>query len=283
MKWVSISASVTVADGLIAGLLRGCAGAVLVMAAGLSYAVAASATEPAPAPVTLCFESQDVLPWRTQANGGLNFALLAMVEQRLGIRFEYRSMPWKRCLASLQSNLVDGVFSVSYTPERRTLGVYPGVTAGSALPDVTKRMHTDSYVVLRKKGSQVEWDGKAFHHLYGPVGFQLGYSVGEVLRALKLDVDEGTLRATDVARKLIAGRIAAAAIGGSDAASVMRSPLGAQLEQLPVPIIEKPYFLVLSHQMLATRPELAQRIWHAVEQARNSAAYKKIEHARSAR
>lgn len=281
MRLASISASVTVADSLLPAPLRRCAGAVLVTAAGLSCAQAAPA--PSAAPVTLCFESQDVLPWRTQANSGLNFSLLAMVEQRLGIKFEYRSMPWKRCLASLQANLVDGVFSVSYTAERRALGVYPGLTAGSALPDMSKRMHMDSYVVLRKKGSQVEWDGKAFYHLHGPVGFQLGYSVGEVLRALQLDVDEGTLRATDVARKLIAGRIAVAAIGGSDAASVMRSPLGAQLEQLPVPIVEKSYFLVLSHQMLATRPELSQRIWHAVEQARNSAAYKKIEQAHSAR
>ena len=228
--------------------------------------------------VSLCFEAQDVLPWRTEKGGGLNFELLKMVEQRLNIHFDFQGIPWKRCLAQLKSNAVDGAFAVSYKPDRRELGEYPG---GEKI-DVGKRMHVDRYVVLRKKGSKVEWDGKSFRNLDGPVGFQLGYSVGDVLRAQNLEVDEGSQRAVELARKLIAGRVAAAAVGGSDADGLMRGPLAPDLEQLPIPIIEKPYFLILSHAMLASRPELAGRIWRAVEQARNSAAYKKLERAESA-
>ena len=222
--------------------------------------------------VTLCFEQQDVLPWRTEKGTGLNFVLLKMVEQRLNIHFDYQSVPWKRCLAQLKSNDVDGAFAVSYKPDRRELGEYPG---GLQL-DAGKRMHIDRYVVIRKKGVKVEWDGTHFHHLDGAIGFQLGYSVGDVLRAQHLEVDEGSQRADELARKLIAGRLAAAAVGGSDAYGLMHGPLAPQLEQLPIPIIEKPYFLILSHAMVASRPQLAQRIWRAVEEARNSAAYKKI-------
>jgi polar amino acid transport system substrate-binding protein len=228
--------------------------------------------------VSLCFEAQDVLPWRTEKGGGLNFELLKMVEQRLDIQFNYLSIPWKRCLAQLKANAVDGAFAVSYKPDRRELGEYPG---GEKI-DVGKRMHVDRYVVLRKKGSKVEWDGKSFRNLDGPIGFQLGYSVGDVLRAQNLEVDEGSQRAVELARKLIAGRVAAAAIGGSDAGGLMRGPLKSELEQLPIPIIEKPYFLILSHAMVASRPQLSERIWRAVEQSRNSAAYKKLERAESA-
>ena len=228
--------------------------------------------------VSLCFEAQDVLPWRTEKGDGLNFELLKMVEQRLDIQFNYSSIPWKRCLAQLKANAVDGAFAVSYKPDRRELGEYPG---GEQI-DASKRMHVDRYVVLRKKGSKVEWDGKSFRNLDGPVGFQLGYSVGDVLRAQNLEVDEGSQRAVELARKLIAGRVAAAAVGGSDAGGLMRGPLKSELEQLPIPIIEKPYFLMLSHAMVASRPELAERIWRAIEQARNSAAYKKLERAQSA-
>lgn len=229
--------------------------------------------------VTLCYEAQDVLPWRTEKGGGLNFALLKMVEQRLDIRFDFQSIPWKRCLAQLKSNAVDGAFAVSYKPDRRELGEYPG----GVQVDAGKRMHIDRYVVLRRKGSKVEWDGKHFSNLDGAVGFQLGYSVGDVLRAQNLEVDEGSQRADELARKLIAGRLAAAAVGGSDAAGLMRGPLGAQLEQLPTPIVEKPYFLILSHALVASRPQLAARIWGAMEQARNSAAYKKLEQAEGGR
>ncbi|MEO5933890.1 MAG: transporter substrate-binding domain-containing protein [Duganella sp.] len=253
--------------------------AAALLALALASPLSAHAADQRREVITLCFEAQDVLPWRTEKGGGLNFVLLKMVEQRLDIEFDYLSIPWKRCLAQLKANAVDGAFAVSYKPDRRELGEYPG----GETPDVGKRMHVDRYVVLRKKGSKVEWDGKAFRNLDGPIGFQLGYSVGDVLRAQNLEVDEGSQRAVELARKLIAGRVAAAAVGGSDAAGLMRGPLKSELEQLPIPIIEKPYFLILSHAMVAARPELAERIWRAVEEARNSAAYKKMELAEGGR
>jgi polar amino acid transport system substrate-binding protein len=250
--------------------------------AALCCAQAPAAAGPAET-VTLCFERANVQPWRTEQQGGLNFALLRMVEQRLNIRFDFHSMPWKRCLAQLQANAYDGAFAVSYMPERRALGVFPGLAGAaagaSAGADNAKRMHVDRYMLLRRKGSAVEWDGKALRNLDGPVGFQLGYSVGAVLRGLGAEVDEGSQRADELARKLAAGRVGAAAMGGSDAAAVMRSPMAAQLEVMPLPLIEKPYFLVLSHAMAQRRPELAQRIWHAMAQERASPAYKKLERA----
>jgi len=229
--------------------------------------------------VRLCYEAQDVRPWRTEQGGGLNFELLKLVEQRLDVHFDFQSIPWKRCLAQLKANAVDGAFAVSFKPDRRELGEYPG---GDNI-DASKRMHIDTYVLLRRKGSKVEWDGKHFSNLDGAIGFQLGYSVGDVLRAQNLEVDEGSQRADELARKLIAGRLAAAAMGGSDAAGLMRGPLAPQLEQLPVPIVEKPYFLILSHALVASRPQLAARIWSAVEQARNSPAYKKLAQAEGVR
>lgn len=257
------------------GIHRSCAGALLALSLLSPTAHAAGGKET----VALCFEQQDVLPWRSRQGGGLNFALLKMVEQQLDIRFDYQAVPWKRCLAELKSNTVDGAFAVSYKPDRRELGEYPG---GQQI-DASKRMHIDSYMVVRRKGSKVEWDGKSFHNLDGAIGFQLGYSVGDVLRAQNVEVDEGSQRADELARKLIAGRVAAAAIGGSDANGLMHGPLAPQLEELPIPIIEKPYFLILSHGMVAARPQLAERIWRAIEEARNSAAYRKLEAAEGVR
>jgi polar amino acid transport system substrate-binding protein len=233
--------------------------------------------------VTLCYEAQDVLPWRTEKGGGLNFALLKMVGQRLDIDFVFQSVPWKRCLAQLKDNAVDGAFAVSYKPDRREIGEYPGGAYTGTGADAAKRMHTDTYVLLRRKGSKVEWDGQHFRQLDGAIGFQLGYSVGDMLRAQNVEVDEGSQRAVELARKLIAGRVAAAAMGGSDAAGVMRGPLGAQLEQLPVPLVEKPYYLILSHALVASRPQLAARIWSEIGKARNSPAYRKLEQAQGVR
>ncbi len=233
----------------------------------------AGAPVPAKDTVTLCFERQQVLPWRTVEGRGLNFEMLKLVAARLDIVFAYQSMPWKRCLEQLKANQVGGAFAVSFNTSRMEVGGFPGGNPA----DASKRMHIDKYVLIRRKGATIDWDGKTLKNVDGAIGVQLGYSVSEFLRAMDVAVDEGSQRAGELAQKLLAGRLAAAAMGGSDAAVLMNGPLGAQLEVVPVPLIEKPYFLVLSHALVAGQPKLAERIWKGIEEVRNSAAYKKLQ------
>ena len=238
-----------------------------------AWCMLAPAQAAAPGGVTLCFERQEVPPWRTLDGGGLNFELLAEVSKRTGVRFDFQSMPWKRCLEQLKSNQVDGAFAVSFNPERMELGAYPG----GAKADPSQRMHIDRYVLVRRRGSRLDWDGKRFHNLDGRIGVQLGYSVADFLRSRHVPVDEGSQRSDELAQKLLAGRLAGAALGGGDAKRLMRGPLGARLDMLPVPLIEKPYYLVLSRAFVAKQPQLAARLWDAIEQGRTSPAYRQRE------
>lgn len=222
--------------------------------------------------LTLCFENKVVAPWRALDQTGLNFELLERVEQELNLSFDYQNLPWKRCLAKLQANQVDGVFTVSFSQERRSFGVFPG----HAKPDEKKRMHVARYFLVRKKGSPVDWDGKQFHGLDGKIAFQLGYSVGDLLRAVKVPVDETADSPHSVGRKVIAGHVAGAAMIDSDTAALMRGPLGPKLEVAERPLVEKPYYLMLSNALVKARPQLAERIWKQVEQVRNSKEYGKM-------
>ncbi len=224
--------------------------------------------------LSLCFERKDVPPWRTIDGAGLNFALLNQVSAKLDIDFKYESLPWKRCLAKLAANEVDGAFSVSFSRSRMPMGTFPG----GEQPDASKRLHVANYSLVRRKGSTINWDGKHFSSVDGLVGFQLGYSVGEFLRDQKLRVDELNIRAGELARQVAAGRLVAAAIFDTDVAHVMSGPLAPQLEVLPVKLIEKPYFLMLSHKLTTGKPLLAQRLWKLIEEVRNSPAYQKLEH-----
>jgi polar amino acid transport system substrate-binding protein len=223
--------------------------------------------------ITLCFERQEVPPWRTLDGGGLNFELLNEAARRTGVDFDYQSMPWKRCLAQLKANQVGGAFAVSFSRERLGLGAYPG----GQTPDVERRTHVDRYLLVRRKGSRVDWNGKTFQHLDGRVGFQLGYSVGDFLRAQGVLVDEGSQRSDELLQKLVSGRIEAAALGGGDTLRLVRGPLAKELEVLPVPLVEKPYFLMFSHAFVARQPQLAERIWNTIAEVRNSPAYRKRE------
>jgi len=234
---------------------------------------ALAAQAPVPATIALCFERQDVAPWRSVDGRGLNFDLLDEVGRRLGLHFAYESMPWKRCLEQLKANQLDGAFSVSFSRERMALGAYPGGEPA----DPQQRMHTDSYVLVRRRGSQVGWDGKEFSHVDGRIGFQLGYSVGDFLRAHAVPVDEGSQRSDELLEKLLAGRVAAVALGGATAARLLRLPQASVLEQLPVPLVEKPYYLILSHAFVQGHPELAARIWKTIGQVRAGAAWRRHE------
>ena len=227
--------------------------------------------------VPLCFERQEVLPWRTLDGGGLNFELLAEVARRLGLVFDYQSMPWKRCLAQVKANQVSGAFAVSFSRERLALGTYPGVHGDQGQADPDKRMHVDRYVLLRRKGTRVDWDGKRFANVDGRIGFQLGYSVGDFLRAQNVPVDEGSQQADELVQKLLAGRVVAAALGGGDAVRLMRTAYAKDIEVLPAALVEKPYYLLLSHAFVAQHPDLAERIWKTIEDVRTSPAYRKRE------
>lgn len=248
----------------------------------IACCVAAGAPSFAAGPtVPLCFERQEVLPWRTLDGGGLNFELLGEVARRVGIAFDYQSMPWKRCLAQVKANQVSGAFAVSFSREREALGVYPGTlghTRGAEdRADPDKRMHVDRYVLVRRKGGRVDWDGKHFANVDGRIGFQLGYSVGDFLRAQNVPVDEGSQQADELLQKLLAGRLVAAALGGGDAVRLTHTPYGQDIEVLPVPLVEKPYYLILSHAFVAQHPDLAARIWNTVEEVRTSPAYRRRE------
>lgn len=261
-----------------AGRLPACWAQVRLVLAGIALACAATPSFAAPAPgrtptITLCYERADVRPWRTQAGEGLNFDLLRLVAERAGVTFNFQSMPFKRCLAQLKANTVDGVFAVSFKPDRLELGTYPG----GATPDASKRMHVDRYILLRRKGSALDWDGKALRNVDGAIGAQLGYSITDQLRSLNVTVDEGSQRSDELIRKLLAGRIAGAALGGSDARTLLDGPYGPQIEACPIPLVEKPYFLMLSHALVEKQPALARHIWSTIEQVRNSPAYKQLE------
>jgi polar amino acid transport system substrate-binding protein len=249
------------------------AGNYIGLLAGLLLAAAGPAQAAKKETITLCFERVEVLPWRTLDLHGLNFELLDEVARRTGVAFDYQSMPWKRCLAQLKANEVGGAFAVSFAEDRRAIGVYPG----GAVPDPARRMHVDRYLLLRRKGSQLDWDGKQFRHLDGAIGAQLGYSVADFLRRQHVQVDEGSQRASELAQKLIAGRLGGAAVGGGDAVVLMNGPLAPQLEVVPTPLVEKPYYLILSHALVKANPQLAARLWQAVEEVRTSARYRKLE------
>lgn len=223
--------------------------------------------------LTLCHEDQDSYPWVMTDGSGLNLELLALVEQALRLRFNYVAVPWKRCLSGLEQGTYDGAFASSFKQDRLSMGHYPTDAEGRL--DERKRLHTSSYALYRKVGSEFDWDGERFIQLSGRIGSLSGFSIVDLLRAKGAQVDETSRDPLAILQMLRRGRIEAAALQSLRADFVLQGneQLAAHLEKLPVPLEEKAYYLMLSNALLAREPVLAADIWAEVERQRESAAY----------
>jgi len=225
----------------------------------------------APRTLVLCFEDSDVLPWRTRGKKGLNFLMLDAVAARTGLRFEYQGRPWRRCHDDLRAGRVDGTFGMSVTPERQAFAAFPG----GDTPDASQRMFEGGYVLVRRRGDSVDYNGERIVGLLGPIGAEPATSIAQDLRRKGYAVDDAAPSPQALLRKLAAGRIGAAAVGTDQMHQLngQRHPWLIELEEVPRPLIDKPYFLALSKPFVARHPELAARIWQAVAEVRESEAY----------
>jgi polar amino acid transport system substrate-binding protein len=244
----------------------------------LAAAIATLSTLPAlaadkPASVKLCYDNVDVYPWVVGGNKGLNITHLRMVEQKVGIKFELVSVPWKRCLNDMKQGTVDGAFAASFKPDRLELGVYPG---GGDKPDTSKMMMMDGYTLYKAKGSPVTFDGKTISNLKEAVGAQAGYSIVDQLKAMGVRVDDGTRSADDTLRKLVAGRLSAAALltlEGDE--SIKQAEFADKVEKVSPPLVEKPYYLIFSKQFYARYKDFANNVWDQIAAVRESPEFKK--------
>lgn len=247
----------------------------LVLAFVLSLAGLMLAGEARPSTVErstlrLCFEDLDVPPWRYRNHTGHNFRLLDTVAADAGVRFRYVGMPWKRCISSVAQGQVDGGFALSHIPERVGMGVFPPGHVPGAPTGSAHRLFIDGYVLVRRRGDRVRFEGGRLVDLRGAVAAQSGYSVVDDLKRMGAPVDDGSRDPMAAIRKLVEGRVGAAAIGGNKMRALQATgdPLLARLEVLP--LLEKDYFLVLSNDLVAARPELADAIWRGIAARRDA-------------
>lgn len=255
---------------------------------GIALVLAVSAVIAAPAraesgrtTVSLLYEPTDNPPhalgkgtaidWRKP---GVTLELLRLVEKRLGIRFSFKRVPWKRGLFLLQNNEADGLFHASYKPSRETIGVYPKKDGD---PDPSRALFTQSYVLYKRAGSPLRWDGKALSPTPQSIGSVLDYSIAADLRQMGYHVEEARDLRVNF-DKLVNGRIDAFA-GLQDMSDAFRktdAEAYRDVVKLRPPLSTKPYYLLLSRGFVRQNPELSERIWDTIRREKASAAFTAI-------
>lgn len=189
---------------------------------------------------------------------GIAVELMQMAAQAEGVDLSLGRLPNRRVVVSVATNVNDCAFALSFLPDRAASLHYP---MRNGRLDRTRRVGSSTYVVYRRAGSAVQWDGRRFAGLNEmAVGINAGFAARDELARMNVTVEEAETTASNMG-KLAAGRIAAyvvhAAIGDDYLA---RNP-SPGIEKVPVPFQVKDYYVVLSRKFVADHPDLAERLW----------------------
>ena len=238
--------------------------------------IGAACAQEHPASLTFCSGPADFYPWHMANKSGLNLVLLNKVGTKLGVKITFVSYPWKRCLLEMQTGKVDGAFASSFKTDRLEMGAYPMTPEGKPNPD--KRLMTEGYHLFKLKGSNLDWDGTQFINLTGPIATTLGYSIVDQLKSAGIHVQEIPGRTQTVFQMVLLGRAQAAAMVTQVGDWVIANPpYQGKFEKVSTPLVQKPYYLMLSYQLLKADPDFANAIWDAIAEVRESAEYKQTE------
>lgn len=196
------------------------------------------------------------------AKPGVSVEMLREAAREAGIDIQFIRMPWVRCQKSLQRGEIDLIFNASYKEERRAIGAYPMV---GDRPDSARRIDTIAYALYRLKGSAVAITGDTITGLNGPVGAPAGYSILGDLQAKGIATETAPDTANNF-KKLVSGRIpAVAALERIGDGLLAEFP---QIEKVSPLLATKDYFVMASHQLVAAKPELVQRLWAKLAEVR---------------
>jgi polar amino acid transport system substrate-binding protein len=240
---------------------------------------AARSAEPRPGAVLhLCYEDQLEWSWIRPAKGAdSGYILLELVRAQLGRSIDYVGLPWKRCLEQVQDGSMDGAVGASFLADRQAIGVYP--TDAEGKPDPNRRLTFNGYHLFVPRDSTLSWDGQHFANLTGPIATILGYSIAEQLKASGAEVYQtsaGNDQTLSLFRLVLGGHAAAAAMidAGGDTVLQNHPEIASQLVKYPVPLVQKPYYLMFSHQFYDANRPAAEQIWAGLAQLRDSTEYK---------
>lgn len=197
-------------------------------------------------------------------NPGVAFETLGLIEKHMNVSFVYQRLPYKRCLAYLESGRADAVMTASFKSKRERQGVYPKQNGNL---DTGRRVYFSSYYLYIREDSKIRWDGKSFHNLDGRIGAELGFSIVDDLK--KWGIQALTFNGpNDCFFLLHKGRLAGVAAHESTGQKFVYKYK--TLKQISPPLISKPYFLIFSHQFYNAYPDLSEKIWNAIAELRQS-------------
>jgi polar amino acid transport system substrate-binding protein len=219
-----------------------------------------------------CMLDEDYAPHSFPRREAPGQRLISMAVQRQGQTVEFLAAPWRRCLDGIRKGQYDLIVGPSPNPSFFEFIAYP---LKDGKPDGAQSMGPVDYVVLRRKGSSMLWNGDTFTQLNSPVF----YGNGAVIVRAKLDKlgvasDDSAHEIKQLVDMLYHDRTDAVVMRVFEAESLLaQSPYQGKLEILPKPLVSFNAYLGASLALRTAQPALLNAIWAEMGRIRASAEW----------
>lgn len=220
--------------------------------------------------VRMCTLDHPFPPHTMPDGSGQAQELLRQAAKEEGIAIENTFAPRLRCIAQLKAGEVDALLS-AFLPERMEYGAFP---MAGAVADPSRAVSVVRFVIYRKKGGKVQWDGTAFTGLdQRPIGLQVGLAVSQRLRQTGVTVDEGAKTIEQNLQKLVAGRVQAVVALEGESQPLIDRVYADRIEVLPRAFDSTPIYLHVHPAYYAENRAAFDKLWNAVRRTRESAPF----------
>ncbi|NRR30727.1 hypothetical protein HSX11_11085 [Oxalobacteraceae bacterium] len=219
----------------------------------------------------LCTFDRALYPYTMPDGSGLAQQLLRRTGKGLQIDVNNMIAPRARCLALLQSGEVDALVA-AFLPERMEYGAYPMT---GEQPDARTALAVVRFMVYRRRGSNIGWDGQHFSNLgQQPVGVPLGFIHEAMLRKLGAVIDGGGLGSEQNFDKLAQNRLAAVVALEEEGKPLIELKYREQIEALPFPLHQTPLYLLVNRMYYIANKQKIELYWSALRQRREAPDYR---------
>lgn len=197
-------------------------------------------------------------------SAGLAIDLVTQAAAKQGCDISWLPLPTMRVFHLLANGQLDGALFYSWNPERDKLYIYP---KQDGKVDSERRIVTLNYVLYKKKGSPLQWDGHSYAQLSCPIGFNDGWSIGADLAAHGITI-ESAKDAEQNLKKLEKGRICGyATLQEAGDSAIARYP-DAIFERVPAPLSRKEYYLLFNQHFYHQHQRQIETLWKQIGELR---------------
>lgn len=214
-----------------------------------------------PVAMRMCVDAEPHLPYLTPTLGGSAGELVSRAARHAGVHIALRQVPLARCRAELNADKADATPALPF--RQMPFMVYP-MRGDDA--DASAAVGSSSFMVFRRVGTKVGWNGKQFSDLHTPALLVFGSMPPlTVLARLGVPADDNAKTVRANFEKLLAGRADVCIAFRKEGQALLALPeFVGKIEMLPLSLTENRYYLSVTARFYRANKAAVEAMWQSI-------------------